>query len=103
MPAGEAEEPEAEAPGEAALEVRRVAAGLGEALRDEDGVLGVVADHAATEDEPLAPWSGPAACDARCGQTFRWKAEAISNGGAEEDAFEEDFIDVSGVRNKGRV
>lgn len=57
-----------------------------EGLRDEDGVLGVVTDHAASENEALFERAGPSFLDAAGGHAFGGKANGVACCGTEEGA-----------------
>ena len=57
-----------------------------QALSDEDRMFGIVADHAASENQPMPPATPVQALNAAAGQPFRWQPQRIANCGADQQA-----------------
>jgi hypothetical protein len=57
---------------------------LQQRLGDHQGVFGIVADHAASQDETHAPLAVPAFADGRRREIFGGQPKGVADGGAEQ-------------------
>ncbi len=83
---GQREEPPAERPRQASLEPFERIRVSDETLGDKEGVFRVVADHAAVQDETMAPAAFEEFLRAAPRDSFRWKPQRVTNGCADQCA-----------------
>ena len=75
---GQRHQPPAQAERQGAGKAISIVAGGEQRLRGEEGVFGVIADHAAAEHQPLFQIPRETARDALTGQTFGWQQQAVA-------------------------